>query len=97
MLWSHNLWPNAATPHLPSPSTRLPGAHAPPRPPCPPAAVFRCFGEVAELPLLAVRPELQGRNGLGRLLLAAVEHVLLAAGAKVKRVALACKSCGRAC
>ncbi|PRW44524.1 oxidoreductase [Chlorella sorokiniana] len=46
-------------------------------------AVFRCFGEVAELPLLAVRPELQQRNGLGRLLLAAVEQLLLAAGAKV--------------
>jgi hypothetical protein len=45
--------------------------------------VFRTFGELAELPLLAVRPELQQRNGLGRLLLAAVERLLLTAGAKV--------------
>ena len=50
----------------------------------PTAAVFRCFGEVAELPLLAVRPELQQRNSLGRLLLAAIEQLLLAAGAKVR-------------
>lgn len=47
--------------------------------------MFRCFGEMAELPLLAVRPELQQRNGLGRLLLAAVEQLLLAVGAKVRR------------
>lgn len=52
--------------------------------PLPAAAVFRCFGEMAELPLLAVRPELQQRNGLGRLLLAAIEQLLLAAGAKVR-------------
>jgi ribosomal protein S18 acetylase RimI-like enzyme len=45
--------------------------------------VFRTFGELAELPLLAVRPELQQRNGLGTMLLAAVERLLLAAGAKV--------------
>ncbi len=48
--------------------------------------MFRCFGEVAELPLLAVRPELQQRNGLGRLLLAAMEQLLLVAGAKVGSV-----------
>ncbi|PSC69844.1 oxidoreductase [Micractinium conductrix] len=45
-------------------------------------AVFRSFGAIAELPLLAVRPELQRRNGLGGLLLAAVEHLLLQAGAQ---------------
>ncbi|KAL4428317.1 hypothetical protein ABPG75_002406 [Micractinium tetrahymenae] len=45
-------------------------------------AVFRSFGECAELPVLAVRPELQRRNGLGRLLLAAVERLLLQAGAQ---------------
>lgn len=48
-----------------------------------PAAAFRSFGELAELPLLAVRPELQRRNGLGRLLLAAVEYLLLQAGTEV--------------
>lgn len=53
--------------------------------PCPcHAAVFRSFGAIAELPLLAVRPELQRRNGLGGLLLAAVEHLLLQAGAQVR-------------
>ncbi|KAI3428570.1 hypothetical protein D9Q98_007392 [Chlorella vulgaris] len=45
-------------------------------------AVFRSFGEVAEIPVLAVRPEVQRHNGLGRLLLAAVEQLLLLAGAK---------------
>lgn len=58
---------------------------APVRPPPPaPAAVFRSFGDLAEVPVLAVRPELQRRNGLGRLLLAAVEQLLLLAGAKVR-------------
>ena len=73
------------------PPTRQPACHlltlhpAPvPSPPPSPPAVFRCFGAVAELPLLAVRPEVQRRNGLGRLLLAAVEQLLLAAGAKVR-------------
>lgn len=50
----------------------------------PAAATFRSFGEFAELPLLAVRPELQRRNGLGRLLLAAVEQLLLQAGSQVR-------------
>ncbi|KAL4423052.1 hypothetical protein ABPG77_002086 [Micractinium sp. CCAP 211/92] len=48
-------------------------------------ATFRSFGEFAELPVLAVRPELQRRNGLGRLLLAAVEQLLLQAGSQVAR------------
>ena len=38
--------------------------------------------DVAELPALAVRPELQG-NGLGRLLLALLENALLEAGVKL--------------
>ncbi|KAK9903346.1 hypothetical protein WJX75_003447 [Coccomyxa subellipsoidea] len=38
--------------------------------------------EVAEVPILAVRPELQG-NGLGRALLAQLESALLAAGVKL--------------
>ncbi|KAL4423051.1 hypothetical protein ABPG77_002085 [Micractinium sp. CCAP 211/92] len=45
-------------------------------------AAFRSFGEFAELPVLAVRPELQRRNALGRLLLAAVEQLLLQAGSQ---------------
>ena len=45
--------------------------------------VVRALGaEVAELPALAVRPELQG-NTLGRLLLAALEDVLREAGVKL--------------
>ncbi len=38
--------------------------------------------EVAEVPVLAVRPELQG-NGLGRALLGQLESALLAAGVKL--------------
>lgn len=38
--------------------------------------------EVAEVPILAVRPELQG-NDLGRALLAQLESALLAAGVKL--------------
>ena len=45
--------------------------------------MFRVLGpDVAELPALAVRPELQG-NGLGRLLLALLENALLEAGVKL--------------
>ena len=47
------------------------------------AGVFRVLGpDVAELPVLAVRPELQG-NGLGRLLLALLENALLEARVKL--------------
>ena len=47
------------------------------------AGLFRVLGpDVAELPALAVRPELQG-NGLGRLLLALLESALLEAGVKL--------------
>ena len=51
---------------------------------CPPyAGVVRALGaEVAELPALAVRPELQG-NALGRLLLSVLEAVLREAGVKL--------------
>jgi hypothetical protein len=48
------------------------------------AAVFRSFGWLAEVPVLAVRPELQRRNGLGRLLLAALERLLAAVGVQVR-------------
>ena len=49
----------------------------------PNAGVIRALGaEVAELPALAVRPELQG-NSLGRLLLALLEGALREAGVKL--------------
>ena len=49
----------------------------------PNAGVVRALGaEVAELPALAVRPELQG-NSLGRLLLALLEDALREAGVKL--------------
>lgn len=47
------------------------------------AGLVRTHGaEVAEVPVLAVRPELEG-NGLGRALLAQLESALLAAGVKL--------------
>ncbi len=47
------------------------------------AGLVRTHGaEVAEVPLLAVRPELEG-NGLGAALLAQLESALLAAGVKL--------------
>lgn len=46
-------------------------------------ALFRVFGSgPAEVPLLVVRPEVR-RQGLGRLMLGALEHLLLACGAEV--------------
>jgi GNAT superfamily N-acetyltransferase len=46
------------------------------------AALVCAFGPVAEVPVLAVRPEVQG-SGLGRLLLSQLESALLEAGAKL--------------
>ena len=46
------------------------------------AAAVRARGDVAELPLLAVRAEVRG-GGLGACLLACVEHVLVKAGVKL--------------
>lgn len=49
------------------------------------AALVRAFGAVAEVPVLAVRPDLQG-NRLGELLLAQLESALLEAGVKLLAV-----------